>query len=183
MTTKEFLEVFTMLETAYPTHYKKLTNVEKQRSIELWSSLFRNYDSGLVRKAVMNYISSDETGFSPVPGQITKIIYDLLEPDQMTDDEAWELVRKAISNGNYGSEEEFNNLPEALQRAVGSPNMIKSYAMYEPKELEFVRRGVLNSYKQAIASEKQQRINNMLAIEADRVTAIESSETPNYDEM
>lgn len=189
MTTQEFLEVFTMLETAYPTHYKKLTNTEKKRSIELWSSLFRNYDSGLVKKAVMNYISSDKSGFPPVPGQITEIIHALLEPDSMTDEEAWKLVEKAISNGNYNAEEEFNDLPKELQRAVGSPNLIRNYAMFTPKELQYVKKDIMDSYRYAKTCERNQKINNMLAIEADRVATIESNkelpftDIPNYDEM
>ena len=47
----------------------------------------------------------------------------------MTESEAWVLVRKAISNGIYGYEEEFKGLPAVVQKAVGSPMQIHHWAM------------------------------------------------------
>lgn len=162
-----------MLETAYPMHYKKMTSTEKERHIELWSTIFRNYDSELVRNAVLKYISSDTTGFPPAPGHITEIIHELMEPNKMTDEEAWKLVKNAIADGNYYAEERFNELPKVLQRAVGSPQMLKNYAMCTAKEIQYVKRDIMDSYRYAVKSEKSQMINNMLAIEANRVMELE----------
>ena len=56
----------------------------------------------------------------------------------MTATEAWALVRKAIRNGYYGAEEEFEKLPTACQRAIGSPSNLRELAQLDIDQVETV---------------------------------------------
>ena len=44
---------------------------------------------------------------------------------EMSELEAWAIVRKAIGRSNYYAEEEFEKLPEACKMAVGNPSNLK----------------------------------------------------------
>ena len=43
--------------------------------------------------------------------------------------EAWALVSKAIRRSAYNSREEYEKLPESVQKAVGSSNQLYAWAM------------------------------------------------------
>ena len=59
-------------------------------------------------------------------------------PRELTKGEAWGTVRKALKNSLYSSVDEFNALPEVVRYAVGSPEMLKSWAQVPLDELETV---------------------------------------------
>ena len=59
-------------------------------------------------------------------------------PKELTEGEAWGTVRKALKNSLYSSIDEFNALPEVVRYAVGSPEMLKSWAQVPLDELETV---------------------------------------------
>ena len=70
--------------------------------------------------------------------------------------EAWSLVRKAIGNGNYGSVEEFEKLPPTIQKAVGSADMIKRWAMSDSNEVSTViQSNFLRSYRTAVKRDEE----------------------------
>lgn len=61
-------------------------------------------------------LEADDDGFVSAP---KKILNEL---------EAWSLVEKAIRNSIYNSQEEFSKLPPLVQKAVGSPNVLRLWA-------------------------------------------------------
>lgn len=177
MTLNEVSELIDLLMDEYPNAYAKMTDMGLKKKIALWYDIFRNYDTKLVMDAVKKYIATNNTGFPPVPGNITELYYDFMDPEEITDEEAWEKMLEVIGDGLYNAENGFNSLPDAMQKALGSPNLIKNhYAMCTPKEMQYAKRDIMEAYKKAKAQEKSQRINNMLAIEADRVANIDREE-------
>ena len=70
----------------------------------------------------------------------------------MTDLEAWALVRKALSNGTYGAEQEFAKLPPLVQKAVGSPANIREMAQ---ADMESVATVFQSQFLRAYRSETQ----------------------------
>ena len=176
MTLNEVSELIDLLMDEYPNSYAKMTDMGLKKKIALWYDIFRNYDTKLVMDAVKKYIATNNTGFPPVPGNITELYYEFMDHDDITDEEAWNMMHAVISDGIYNADEGFNNLPEAMQKALCSPDLIRNYAMYTPRDTQYAKRDIMEAYKKAKAQEKSQRINNMLAIEADRVAKIESEE-------
>ena len=88
--------------------------------------------------------------------QIINGIYKSVEQDTLSDSEAWSMVRKAIGDGNYHAEERFNDLPEIVQKAVGSPSMIRSWAMADSNEVSTViASNFQRAYKQIVQREQE----------------------------
>ena len=54
---------------------------------------------------------TDTKGFPPTVGQIRANVAGRRTVDLMGEGRAWELVYKALQNGYYGAEEEYNKLP------------------------------------------------------------------------
>ena len=67
-------------------------------------------------------------------------------------------MSKAIANGNYHAEEEFNKLPPLLQRAVGSPDNIRELASTNADTVQSVEKShFIRSYNLLLESERQRR--------------------------
>ena len=121
MTVQETAKVFKVLQGAYPSWKPS------KDTLAAWAALFTDEPLEMVMAGVKAFIACDTKGFAPSIGQIKEIIH--TPPCDMTESEAWVLVRKAISNGIYGYEEEFKGLPAVVQKAVGSPMQIHHWAM------------------------------------------------------
>ena len=121
MTVQETAKVFKVLQGAYP-NWKP-----SKDTLAAWAALFTDEPLEMVVAGVKAFIACDTKGFAPSIGQIKDIIHKPI--CEMTESEAWALVRKAISNGIYGYEEEFKALPVVVQKAVGSPMQIHHWAM------------------------------------------------------
>lgn len=74
MNRAEILAVMSVLKAAYPSFYRGMSRNEVENAINLWSDIFRFDDAGAVGMAVQDFISEDDKGFPPVPGQLKKRI-------------------------------------------------------------------------------------------------------------
>ena len=129
MTVAETGQIMDVLATAYPQFYARQTPKELDRAVTLWAAMFADDDYDTVLAAVRAFIVSDKKGFPPHIGAIKDRMRMLVYPDTLGESEAWALVVKACRNGIYGYREEFAKLPEAVQRAVGIPETLRSWAM------------------------------------------------------
>ena len=131
MTREETLAIMSILKAAYPSFYKDMRRDEAEGIVNLWASMFEDDPAKVVANAVKAHIATDKKGFPPHIGAIKEAIVNLTAPNEMTEQEAWSLVLKALSNGTYGSQKEFDKLPPVLQRLVGSPNQLKEWALMD----------------------------------------------------
>ena len=136
MNTQEITAVLKILKLSYPQFYKNMTKQEASETVELWSTMFRDDDARIVTEAVKSLIVTLK--FPPTIADVKEKIRAIEKPCVMTGLEAWNLVKGAISH--YSAVEKFNNLPQVLQKLVGSPNQLREWAgmdlslihMYEP---------------------------------------------------
>lgn len=133
MTKEETKVILNAIMIAYP-NYKP---VDVGGTIQMWASLFEDVPFPAVESALKIYISTDRSGFAPTIGQLKGILQDATRPE-MTTTEAWSLVRKAIRNGIYGAQEEFEKLPPAVRRAVGTHKNLEAWAQISSDEVETV---------------------------------------------
>lgn len=147
MTIQETAKVMDIIKGAYPNW------TATKETVIVWAQMFVDDPVDIILAAVKSYIATDTKGFAPVVGQIKKIIVDFKQPD-MSEQEAWSLIRKAISNGIYGSYEEFNNLPPILQKVVGSPEQLESWATLTEGLDTVVASNVMRSYRSACERER-----------------------------
>ena len=133
MNREETLKVCLIVQSAYPQHYERFGDRERQAMSEVWNAVLTDYTYPVVCAGVKAFISTDTKGFPPSPGQIIDHIHKLTaKPEnKLSESEAWGMVYKALCNGIYGAEEEFNKLPPVVQRAVGSPDVLRAWAMEE----------------------------------------------------
>ena len=134
----ETAKLMAVLETAYPMFYAKKTQQEREDAIRLWAEMFADEPGEVVAVAVKALIKSRVSTFPPGIGEITEMIQQITQPEQMTEMEAWGLVLKAVSNSNYNSGEEFQKLPPVLQRLVGAPSQLREWAAMDSETLNSV---------------------------------------------
>lgn len=138
MTREETIKILSVLRGAYPAFYRDITKQEAESTIALWESMFDEEPYELVAASVKAFISGDGKGFPPAIGQIKERIRQITQPDEMTEQEAWALVSKALRNSTYGSEEEFAKLPPEVQAVVHDPGQLKQWGMSPADEVETV---------------------------------------------
>lgn len=134
----ETAKLMAVLETAYPMFYAKKTQQEREDAIKLWAEMFADEPGEVVAMATKALIKSRVSTFPPGIGEITEKIQQIMQPDQMTELEAWGLVVKAVSNSTYNSGEEFKKLPPVVQRLVGAPSQLKEWAAMDSETLNSV---------------------------------------------
>lgn len=156
MTRQETLMVMTALKAAYPQYYAKQSKTELDGVVRLWTEMFAEEPYRLVSAAVAAIIKTRENPFPPSIGEINAKIRQLTQPDELTEQEAWALVTKAVRNGYYHSREEFNRLPATVQRAVGSPAQLRSWSQIDESVLDsVVASNFQRSYKTRAARERE----------------------------
>lgn len=154
MTRDDAKEVVFMLMAAYPNWHP----MDLSLTVNVWASTLEPYEPGMAKQAASAYIAMDTKGFAPSPGQLIALIHaadDYAYPAEM---EAWTMVRKAISDGSYHSKERFGELPEIVQRAVGSSGQIAQWAMTDIDSVEtVVQSNFLRSYRAIVERDKSYR--------------------------
>ncbi len=138
MTREDTIKILSVLRGAYPAFYRDITKQEAESTIALWMSMFEEEPYELVGAAVKAFISGDGKGFPPAIGQIKERIRQITQPEEMTEQEAWSYVSKALRNSTYGSVEEFAKLPPEVQAVVHDPGQLRQWAMAEADEVETV---------------------------------------------
>ena len=131
MTRTEIAIIMDILSTAYPRFYTGPDAPNPVKTMALWSEMFAEDDVAIVAAAVKALIATDDKGFPPHIGAVKAKVRQITQPAGMTEQEAWNLVAKAIRNSAYGSREEFDKLPIDIQRLVGSPNQLRDWAMMD----------------------------------------------------
>lgn len=179
---------------SYPNY--KPNNISE--TVDVWNMMLSDYDYNLVAMALKAYILSDTSGFAPSIGQLVSKIQTLTKPQELSEMEAWSLVSKAIRNSGYNSVEEFANLPVLVQRAVGLPDQLRTWALDENYNEQVVASNFMRCYRtelnrhyelERMPNEIREFIKNIsenahkARIEEKRAEAIKSSLSKKTDEI
>ena len=152
MTRQEALKILTILKTAYPNFYKDYSKEELNAAIDLWATMFVDEHPKIVTEAVKALICTHK--YPPTIADIKEKIATITRPEQMTEMEAWQRVKAAISY--YNASENFEELPPILQKVVGSPNTLREWAVMDGEVVNSViQSNFMRSYKIKVAQEKE----------------------------
>ena len=155
MTDKETAKIMAVLQVAYPRYYRGISDDEARRTVTLWDSMLKDYSYDLVSKAVKALIATEK--FVPTIADVIEKIQLITKPEQMSEIEAWGLVRKAIRNGTYHAKEEFDKLPIDIQNAIGNFETIREWAMTELEGFEkVIGSNFMRSYRAKVEQTKKQ---------------------------
>lgn len=156
MNRADTLKIMAVLQAAFPQFYAKKTKEELDAIVNLWAKMFEDEPYGLVEMATYALIKTRENNYPPGIGEINAKIMQITQPKELTEMEAWSLVRQAISNGIYGSQKEFDALPPIVQSVVGSPNQLREWAMMDSDTVQsVVASNFQRSYKVRSKNERE----------------------------
>ncbi len=125
MTDREFMIIVKGLKAVY-TDPKFLPDKD---AMEVWFGLLKDLPYKVLSTAAQKYMMQEE--YPPTIAGLRKKVAEITAPlsEDMSELEAWALVKKAISNSGYYATEEFNKLPELCQKAIGNPANLREMSM------------------------------------------------------
>lgn len=136
MNQQEIAKVLEVLEDAYGVK-KFYADSDKARVLRIWNIMFRDDDAIEVNRAVIDCIAT--LRYSPTIADIkTRMAQNRME-GQMTELEAWALIRRACedSNGREESQKAYQSLPKILQKLC-NPSQLRAWRAVPDKEFETV---------------------------------------------
>lgn len=155
MNRKETIGIMAILKANYPRYYSDMDKKELQGVVNLWHQMFVDDNVDIVANAVKAFIANDDKGFPPVIGQIKSKLVQITEPEQLTEQEAWNIVKKAVSRSSWHAKEEFEKLPKTIKKLVGSPTQLKEWALMETDSFDTVAgSNFMRSYRVRVKHEK-----------------------------
>lgn len=134
MTRDDAIDILMVIQAAYPNYKPQ----DKTVAVNTWYMMLKDYEKEVVEAALKIYIASDTSGFAPAIGQLIDKINTVTAPPELNSMTAWGLVSKALRNGCYRAEQEFEKLPMTVKRAVGSPDNLRHWAQSDSKSIETV---------------------------------------------
>ena len=137
MTRDETVKILSVLKCAYPNADREMPKMDAENTLTLWGEML-DEPYPVVAMAVKSFIAVDTKGFPPAIGQVKEKIRQITSKAEMTEQEAWSLVTKAVSNSLYNSEEEYQKLPPLIRKLVHAPSQLRQWAMEDESNLQTV---------------------------------------------
>lgn len=173
MTRQETGIIMNILTTAYPRFYSGQDAPDPRKTMSLWAEMFRDDPVELVAAAVKALIATDEKGFPPHIGAVKASMRKLVQPDEMTEMEAWRIVRQAIRGASMSpssrritaaggvdnrssAQRHFEKLPPILQRVVGGPEQLAAWEQIADEQIDTViQSNFMRSYRARAQQERE----------------------------
>lgn len=155
MTRQEVAKLLHVIRITYPNVYRDYTPEQFDATIDAWLFTLEDFDYHDASVGLKIYMSTNNSGFAPVPGQVIDCYRKSQPNNELGEQEAWAMVRKALRNGIYGAEEEYAKLPASVQKAVGKPENLKEWAQMDTETVESVQQSLfLRSYRAEVQRAK-----------------------------
>lgn len=127
-------KIIAVMMATFPNYHP----VDLTATVNTWTIMLEEYSYEEVSMALKAFVTSDTSGFAPSPGQLIERIKTISTPQSLSETEAWLLVSKALRNGSYGAQEEFEKLPPIIQKCIGSPTQLRNWAQTKNESVENV---------------------------------------------
>ena len=141
---------FKILVKSMKAVYAQPTFLPDQDAFNVWYALLKDLPYELASMAVQKHMLTEK--FPPTIADLRAKANEVVErpAEEMSELEAWALVRKAIGNSNYHAEEEFARLPKVCRIAVGSPANLREWAMTDSDQVASVEQShFIRNYRTA----------------------------------
>lgn len=148
MTFKEFGKLADAIKTYFPRDNMLPTDT----AMELWYDMLKDMDYQSAYIGLKNHVATSK--FAPTIADIRNGAV-ISQPQELNEMEAWSLVSKAIRNSGYNSVEEFTKLPPLIQKAVGLPSQLRTWALDENYNEEVVSSNFIKCYRNELARQKE----------------------------
>lgn len=152
MTVNDARKIIAVMLVSYP-NFKP---IDTELMATTWADMLNEYSYEQISVALKCYITTDTSGFAPSIGQLIDKLKTVEQPQELNELQAWGLVRKAINNSGYHSEEEFAKLPPLVQKAVGTPGQLKQWGMSDIESIETVAQSnFMRTYRAVVKREDE----------------------------
>lgn len=121
MTREETKKMIMYLKAALPNSFD---SEDLPFVIDVWHDAFKDIPTPIMSEAIKNYTKQEK--YRPTIAGLQEHVNLIMNPQ--LDVDFWPQIVKAVSNGIYHSKEEFEKLPTACQRFIGSPAVLKEMA-------------------------------------------------------
>lgn len=155
MTREETVKIIRIMVDSYPNY--KPNDISE--TVDVWQMMLSDYDYNLVAMALKAYILSDTSGFAPSIGQLVDKMKSITSQQELNEMEAWSLVCDALRNSGYNYAEEYAKLPPLVQKAVGLPTQLQTWALTENLNKDVVGSNFMRCYR--IEVERQREMSKM----------------------
>ena len=125
----------------------------------VWYGFLKDFSPEVVNTALNALISTRKSDFAPSIGVLMDRIYEITHERQSTGLEMWPRVLRAIKNSAYHAAEEFEALPEACKKAVGTSDTLRDWALMPLEKLPDAQARFIKSYE--ITAKRQQEFETM----------------------
>lgn len=151
MNAEEFLKIANGLKAVY-TYQNFLAD---DSALEIWFNLLSDLPYKAVSLAVKEYMSTETRipTIADIRERVSKYIDG--QSEQLNEMQAWGLVSLALRDSTYHAKERFDNLPPVVQRAVGSPDNLRAWAMDEHYNENVAQSHFIACYRTACEREKK----------------------------
>lgn len=174
MSREDIKRLLGMITITYPNF--KLN--DPTLAVDVWHRILEPDDAQNIFDAFSVYARTDTSGFAPSPGKLHMMMADRLS-DEIDEGEIMTILTMASRNANYGFQAEFDKMPRALQKAVGSPTNIRNWGQMEQDQLNYTFNNIIKAYKRTVHDEKVRLAavgTNLEKLEAsDRLKALTDS--------
>ena len=154
MTREEAKKIIMVIVSTYP-NWKP---ADMSFTVDAWASALEAFTYQQISTALKAFIVSDTSGFAPAPGQIIGLLDRVTNNQELNEMEAWLLVSKALCNGYYGAEQEFERLPPIVQKAVGSPSQLRNWSQTDSDSVEnVIQSNFMRTYRQELTKNREIR--------------------------
>lgn len=176
MTIDETKKILAYIEALFPTFEVS----DPMTTAEAWHLELKDYPAEQIMAALKIYIKTSNTAFAPSPSQLIGAMQNVRHQEELTEGEAWVLVKKAIGDSGYHAQERFDELPPIVQKAVGNPSMLRQWGMCESDEVNTV---IMSNFQRSYKAElSRKEFNDSIAPElADIIRGITEKVTPRIE--
>lgn len=165
MTKQDIGILISKMRATFPASYAKETPEETRKKMTVWYELFAKYPKEAVFSALGEYTMENDTPFGPTPGQLHAIINKHVVEKSglklMTKYEAWDKVVYTLRHKDIinGSQAAFNELPDGIKKAIGTPRLLRDWATMDMDKLEFVKRDFFERFE-GVAVEEYDKLKS-----------------------
>lgn len=136
--------------------YQNYNPIDIDKTAKLFSEVMDDYSYMQIDMALRAIIATDTSGFAPSIGQLIEKVRSISCGAELSEMQAWALVSDALRNSSYHAEEEFAKFPEIVQRAVGSPNLLRSWATTDERSIEsVVQSNFMRTYRAELSRKRE----------------------------
>lgn len=154
LTKEQFMPLLMGLKATYPQDWF----IPSEESANIWYRHLMDIPYEALSLAVSFYMMTEKK--EPTIAALREKAQQYMPKEkELGEQEAWALVRKAVRNSSYHAQEEFDKLPEVIQKAVGSPLNLAEWAMMDLDDFETVQQSqFLRSFRVAQERRKETQL-------------------------